>query len=108
MASDDPDEPEVAVPVTLAVAGTPDLVPTADALAFSEVHVGGTAATFGVRNFGSELLTSSAAPSPLVAGEREAGRHAVAWEAAGVASGPYVVVMEAGDFRASGRMMLVR
>ncbi|HEX8385191.1 MAG TPA: choice-of-anchor D domain-containing protein, partial [Rubricoccaceae bacterium] len=44
----------------------------------------------------------------LVDGQLEAGRHSVVWDATGAASGPYVVVMEAEDFRANRRLTLVR
>jgi hypothetical protein len=48
------------------------------------------------------------AVTTLVDGDRDAGRHAVVWDAAGAASGSYVVVMESGDFRASHRLTVVR
>ncbi|HEX9952283.1 MAG TPA: choice-of-anchor D domain-containing protein [Rubricoccaceae bacterium] len=46
--------------------------------------------------------------STLVDGELHAGRHSVVWDATGAASGAYVVVMEAEDFRATRRLTLVR
>ncbi|RJP76722.1 MAG: hypothetical protein C4524_09640 [Candidatus Zixiibacteriota bacterium] len=46
--------------------------------------------------------------STLVEGWREAGTHQVMFDGTGLASGVYLVVMEAGDFRAAAKMALIR
>ncbi|RJP78429.1 MAG: T9SS C-terminal target domain-containing protein, partial [Candidatus Zixiibacteriota bacterium] len=44
----------------------------------------------------------------LVNGHREAGTHAVTFEAAHLASGMYVYCLQAGEYTATGKMMLLK
>jgi hypothetical protein len=44
----------------------------------------------------------------LVNGWRDAGHHGVAFDGAGLASGVYVYRLSAGEFNATGKMILLK
>ena len=44
----------------------------------------------------------------LIHGRRDAGYHEVTFDATGLASGMYIYKLHAGDFTASGKMVLLK
>jgi len=46
--------------------------------------------------------------SPLAEGEMEGGRHVVRWDASGLASGVYVIQIQAGDQSKSVKCLLLK